>query len=124
MRLYFHNEALDASKSDGPEWPGACVPCAKDEANLVASLCEDGSHMPVIDIDLPVRLVPSSTEGHFHLYIDVPMTLETYLAMLDAMVNAGVVDAAYVAHVRERGMSLCRPEWVKKPTPAAAEVAA
>jgi len=73
--------------------------------------------MPVIDIDLPARLVPSSTEGHYHLYIERPMPFEAYLAMLDAMVAAGVVEAAYVQHVRERGMSLCRPEWVKKPAP-------
>lgn len=124
MRLYFRNDSLDSSKSDGPEWPGVCEPCSKEDANLVGSLCEDGTHRPVIDIDLPARLVPSSTEGHFHLYIDVPMTLEVYLAMLDAMVAAGVVDAAYVQHVRERGMSLCRPEWVKKPSRANDEVAA
>ncbi len=122
-RLYYRNEVLDSSASGQSDWPGECVECERDEANLIGSLSGDGigslsgdgMHRPVIDIDLPARLVPSSTEGHFHLYLDVPMTLELYLSMLDAMAAAGVVDPSYVAHVRERGMSMCRPEWVKKP---------
>lgn len=122
-RTYCYNAVLDDSEgSKGAAWPGECVPCPKEDANLVSSLCDDGQHMPVIDFDVPARLVPSSTEGHFHLYIDVPMSFERYLVMLDAMVAAGVVEEAYVAHVRERGQSLCRPEWVKKPVkPAALE---
>jgi len=121
-RTYYYNDSLDSSAdSAAATWPGECVECTKDEANLIGSLCADGMHMPVIDIDLPARLVPSSTEGHFHLYIDVPMPFDVYLTMLDAMVAAGVVDAAYVQHVRERGQSLCRPEWVRKPKAEAAE---
>ena len=116
-RLFFYNPVLDTSKSGDAAWPGECEPAPKEEANLIGSLCDDGQHMPVIDVDLPARLVPSSTEGHFHLYIDKPMTLELYLAMLDGMALAGVVEQAYVQHVRERGMSLCRPEWVRKPLP-------
>jgi hypothetical protein len=118
-RLYFYNQALDESTSDQASWPGECEPCDdKDMANLVGSLCSDGLHRPVIDIDLPARLVPSSTEGHYHLYIDTPMELPVYLAMLDAMAAAGVVAHTWVEHVRERGMSTCRPEWVKKPLPS------
>lgn len=27
-------------------------------------------HSPVLDIDFPARLLPSTTEGHFHSYLD------------------------------------------------------
>ena len=50
-----------------------------DQANVVSSLqsgTEPGSraqHYPVLDLDLPAVLVPSSTPGHSHLYIDLPI---------------------------------------------------
>lgn len=118
-RLYFYNEHLDeCHSSDESSYPGDCEPVDvgyEDEANLVGSLCDDGFHRPVIDIDLPCKLVPSSTEGHFHLYIEKAMSYSQYLKLLDAMAEAGVVEKSYVRHVKERKMSMCRPEWCKKP---------
>ena len=40
-------------------------------ANMVGSMCADNpsSHYLLIDIDHPVAVVPTSTDGHFHLII-------------------------------------------------------
>jgi hypothetical protein len=90
------------------------TPCARAEANLISSLCEDGQHRPVIDLDIPCRLVESSTAGHFHLYIDVAMDPEQMLAMLRAMVEAGVVQPGFLRHAEQRGAAFVRPEGVTK----------
>ena len=37
-----------------------------------------GMHRPILDIDLPAALIPSSTPGHYHLYIDKPMEWDRY----------------------------------------------
>ena len=87
-----------------------------NEANLVSSLATNGMHYPAIDIDIPCRLVQSSTEGHGHLYFDdLALTWPQYDKLLAALVEAGIVDEAYHAHSRERAMTLVRPPWVRKP---------
>lgn len=84
------------------------------EANLISSLVDDGTfsggqkHAPVIDIDMPCRLVPSRTPGHFHLYIDAVVDGPAYFRMLDAMAAAGVVQYGYADASREHGASFAR----------------
>lgn len=84
------------------------------EANLIASLCDDGLHMPVIDLDIPCRLVPSRTPGHHHLYIDQPITWDAFVPILDAMAAAGLVEYGYVNASKARGTTFVR--W-KAPPP-------
>lgn len=45
-------------------------PDATHPYNLISSLCDDEMHRPALDIDVPCRVVPSSTEGHCHIYFD------------------------------------------------------
>lgn len=111
-RLTFYNPAVDGEG----EYPGTCeMELDKQKANLVGSLCDDGMHMPALDIDLPCRLVPSTTEGHFHLYIDKPMFLETYRKLVEALVEAGIVEGAWVDHLERNKMTTLRLPGRKKP---------
>lgn len=71
-------------------------------------------HKVVIDIDLPAKLLPSTTKDHHHLYIDHEMTWEQYLAILEALAAAGIVQDGYVGASRERGFTAVRLPWVKK----------
>ena len=115
-RLFFRSEEMDQSGGDSNRtFPTDAVECTREEANLVGSLCDNGMHMPVLDFDLPARLVPSSTEGHSHLYIDVPMTWDQYRVILEALRDAGVIQDGYANASIMREASMCRPEWVKKP---------
>lgn len=84
------------------------------EANLVSSKCEDGFHRPIIDLDVPHRLVPSSTEGHSHLYIDVPMRFWRYALLLAALRLAGVIEKGYFAWSIRRRASFARLPGVYK----------
>lgn len=94
-----------------------------DDANLVGSLLIDGSgHRPVLDIDFPARLVPSKTEGHYHLYLDgVVLSDDQYQKLLLVLAEVGILEQGYVNASIERGMTRVRlPEGVGK-RPAAAE---
>lgn len=86
-----------------------------DKADLASS--ETGiskTHLPVIDIDVPVRLVPSATPGHSHLYIDQAMSWDQYKNLLVALAQAGVVEPGYVEAAQARGYSLVRLPWKPK----------
>ncbi len=71
-------------------------------------------HRPVIDLDLPAQLVPSSTPGHHHLYIDKPMAWDVYMRLLVALADAGLVERGYVGATERRGYSAVRLPWVRK----------
>ena len=86
-----------------------------DEADVICSDLPNtrlGSefdlHMPVIDLDLPCKLVPSGTPGHFHLYIDQPIPFALYRKMLDAMAEAGVVQWGFADATSKRGYGSVR----------------
>lgn len=89
-------------------------PADHDTATLVLSELPTGNHMPVIDIDLPCMLVPSSQPGNFHLYINCAMSWDQYLGILEAMTEAGVVQRGYFEHSRRRGYTSVRYPGVTK----------
>ena len=104
-----------------------------DEANVVSSIrsgntptpldpdstevppaAEWVTHHPVLDLDIPVHLVPSSTPGHSHLYIDTGINGRKFWAMCDALAAAGVLQEGYVRACKTRGYTSVRLPWVKK----------
>lgn len=84
--------------------------------NLISSEVDDGTglHMPVLDIDFAAELVPSRTPGHFHLYLDKPMTWGTYRNLLRALADAGVIEPGYASASIERGATFVRKPGVPK----------
>jgi hypothetical protein len=85
------------------------------KANLVSSRIGDSKyHSPVLDIDMPCRLLPSSSPGHHHLYVDHPMEWDTYRLLLQSMAQAGLLEWGFVAASVEQGYSTVRAPWVKK----------
>ncbi|MBT2484828.1 MULTISPECIES: hypothetical protein [unclassified Microbacterium] len=86
------------------------------EANVITSRVsgEENLHKVILDIDFPAKLVPSSTDGHFHLYIDKAIHWEAYVDLLGAMADAGLVEEGYVSASLERGHTAARLPWVKK----------
>lgn len=76
---------------------GLRVGVPRDKANVVTSMTDrPGWHMPAIDIDgIDIRLVPSSTEGNFHLFIDKAVTWSDYKRLLAAMLDCGIIEEGY-----------------------------
>lgn len=95
-----------------------------DIAQVVTSLVAGQSPIPgledltrhkvVLDIDMPAQLVPSSTPGHFHLYIDHEMDWLDYRVLLLALGVAGILEEGYVGASIARGHTALRLPWIKK----------
>lgn len=100
------------------------VVTSEQEANLVTSTLVDQSsssgtkttvlHAPVLDIDFDAKLIPSSTPGHFHLYLQKAMTWDDYVVLLNALGNTGILEPGYVASALRRGYSSVRKPGVYK----------
>lgn len=86
----------------------------KEEAKLVSSLLTNGKHYPTLDIDMPAQLVPSSTPGHFHLYIDCEMSWWKYRRLLKALSRAGIIEKGYYRANKLRKATFVRKPGVKK----------
>lgn len=85
-----------------------------DEAHVICSQRADGMHRPILDIDFPVHVVPSSTEGHFHLYLDKPMDFDAYQELLKALARAGIIESKYASVSLARGYTSVRLPWIRK----------
>ena len=91
------------------------------EANVISSLIPmigTKRHYPVLDIDVPAVLVPSSTPGHSHLYIDQSVDDEDYWVLCEALAKVGILQPGYVSASKERGYTSVRLPWIKKGDPA------
>jgi len=85
-------------------------------AQLVTSLIAGRKkmHAPVLDLDVPHTLVASTSEGHSHLYLDVPMTWWRYKRLLRALAKAGIIEKGYVKASLRRKHTDVRVPWLKK----------
>ena len=77
-----------------------------EDALVVSSLCYNGMHAPVLDIDFAAQLVPSTTDGHFHLYFDKKMSWEQYKRLLHALFEAGIIQKGFLDMSLHRGQSM------------------
>lgn len=126
-RKYFKsrlNDTKNAKNPDGTYEPNPKEPTTEAEANLVSSLADDGlneqrlnydrRHYPVLDLDFPCELVPSSTPGKFHLYMDKEVTWLLYQPVLTAMAAAGILEPGYVGASIAAGATFVRKKGIKK----------
>lgn len=114
-RITMFAEHLSADSGD--PFPNTNVRAVSpDEANIVTSLLPNGQHAPVLDLDIPHTLVPSSTPGHSHLYLDVALPWQEYTTLLKALMVAGIIQEGFYLGALARGHSDARLPWVKKET--------
>lgn len=98
------------------EYNGASEPVVDlDKANIITSASPVGDqHYPVLDLDVPAHLIPSSTPGHSHLYIDHPVSQIQLWDICEAMADAGILEQGYFKASRKRGYTAVRLPWIKK----------
>lgn len=91
---------------------------SSEDANLVVSATstdvKNCTHYPVIDIDVPINIVPASRIGHTHLYINHPVSQEGMFEILCVLAKHGIVEEGYVQASSARGYSAVRLPWIKK----------
>lgn len=73
-----------------------------------------GRHRPILDIDFPVVVLPSSTEGHHHLYLDKTLTWGQYRKLLEVLSEVGIIEANYAKASIARHHTAVRLPWIKK----------
>lgn len=71
-------------------------------------------HAVLLDLDIPAYLIPSSTPGHSHLYIDTAVPGENYFKLLDALADCGIIEQGYAHASKKKGATYLRLPWVKK----------
>lgn len=136
-RKYLYNNKVNLTKEEAKALSSTVIdnynegsenifidhPADPENANLVCSLCESGKHAPVIDIDVPISVYPSSQLGHNHLYIDKEITWNQYVRILKALAAAGIVEDGYLNVSLAKGYSCVRPIGIVKPgSPRGADV--
>lgn len=128
-RKYFFLADLDKRNGSGTAPEDAAIdnedrqPATAETANLVSSEVgypnlpgmEGKFHKPVLDFDLPIRAIPSTTEGHFHLYIDRAMSWDDYEKLLTVLGEVKLLEPGYVGAALRRKATFVRPPNVKKP---------
>lgn len=85
------------------------------QANVITSLLPNGNHAPCIDLDFPAHLVPSTTPGHFHLYLEQELSWSDYEKLLKAMNEVGLIEDGYLKRAVEIKQTILRLPYVKKP---------
>jgi len=85
-------------------------------ANVISSriAADDDFHTPMLDLDIPHRLIPSSTPGHSHLYIDVLISKRKYGLLLQALWDAGIIQRGILDQFDTHGATFLRLPDVKK----------
>lgn len=116
-----HVQHWQADSSLGQSSEASFVRDIKD-ANIVTSLVlfnwtrpkAERKHKVALDIDIPAKLIPSSTPGNSHLYIDIEVDEPIYWELLDVMDRAGILQPGYVSASKSRGFTALRLPWIKK----------
>jgi hypothetical protein len=74
-----------------------------------------GKHMIMVDVDVPMQIIESSTPGHYHVYFPQSyIPKEKLFNLLDAMAECGIVERGYAEASRARGFAALRLPWVHK----------
>jgi hypothetical protein len=85
-------------------------------SSKVASSRWDDLHAPVLDIDFEAELVPSTTPGHYHLYLDKMITWRQYKRIIKALAKAGIIEKGYAEASIGRRHTAVRVPWLRKET--------
>lgn len=114
---YFQVMDKMADSDDPDGWVTDLKLARLDDAHVWTSKIrgQAGMHTVMLDLDVPARLVPSSTPGNSHLYIDVPLSWRKYRKLLAALGEAGILQDGYVKASLVRRCTALRLPWVKKP---------
>ena len=71
-------------------------------------------HYPILDLDFPCYLIPSSTKDHYHLHMMKAVPWRQYKRLLKSLWKAGLIEEGYYRNSIRRGYSSARLPWIKK----------
>ncbi len=91
---------------------------SEEEANLVSSKLtyeHMNLHAPALDVDHKVECYESSTPGHYHILIDVPMRWWKYKMLMWWMYKCGILEKGYYKASAKKKASYLRKKGILKP---------
>ena len=118
-----HRLATISTKDEDGDYTNETVPTDElEKAEVITSQSQDHSftgvlrelHRPILDIDFPVAVIPSTTPGHNHLYIDKRLSWSDYKKLLTVLAEVGIIEWGYADASIEREHTAVRLPWVKK----------
>lgn len=90
------------------------VPPTSPYANLISSKTTTGKQKPIIDLDFEFEIKPSSTPGHYHLYLNHEISNTRFVVLMAALWFSGVVEMGYAVWSIRRMGNFVRPPGIKK----------
>lgn len=112
--------AMTSQQAVEPEWKDYMGPeKAVEDFDLAPALSSkrkhaSNAHLVMLDIDVPAALVPSSTPGNHHLYIDVKLSHEQYTKLVNVLEECGIIQPGIKMGFEARGGTTLRMPWVRK----------
>lgn len=92
----------DYSRDDEVSPDDVCHDTTEPHNIITSKSAFDKRHAPCLDLDR-VRLVPSFTPGHYHLFVDQYVSWDDYIVFLKAAVTIGLLEEGYVNASIARG---------------------
>lgn len=114
---WMHSTLLDTAKPGEHETAETRKHVDKwEDANVLYSQLDPllDAHVVALDIDLPIRVVPSTHRGRGHLWIDKLMPWADVTKVLDVLAEVGIISDSYREHSLRRGYTCLRPAFVDK----------
>lgn len=118
--IHQDNVRLEEANALGSYVTGSAVEEFKnqwDDRTVLPPDKKTGKHRVLLDLDVPHVYVPSSTDGHGHLIIDVPQDFKTLQKLLQLLGDMHILQYGFVDATTARGETWLRTPGTKK-TPA------
>lgn len=85
------------------------------KANLISSKVKGTTrHKPIFDLDFEAALLPSSTEGHYHLYLDKELTNDQMERLVRVLHEIGILAQGNLNQWTRNKAQFLRVPWVRK----------
>ncbi|KKR09437.1 MAG: hypothetical protein UT43_C0009G0009 [Parcubacteria group bacterium GW2011_GWC1_39_29] len=91
--------------SDGHEAENSYLRVSEEQAILVGSLCDDGLHAPILDIDFSAEVVRLTNRRYAAIYFHKIIPFDKFLSFLEVLYRVGLVSGDF------RKMA----EWIIQP---------
>ncbi len=76
-----------------------------------------------LEVNQHIRVMPSSTDGHSHVYVDVELPWDAYVVLLEDLEERQVIESGYFRASVSRQQTFVRKPGVRKPRAPLASVA-
>lgn len=97
---------------DTPPWAESTF---DPRPNLISSMTDDGRQMPIIDLDFDHAVVKSTSNGHAHLYLNVPISKFRWFCLMTGLYLGKQIEMGFYVWSLRRGGNFVRiPEVSKK----------